>query len=162
MPFLKSVFQEENKSLVQEIIEWVRYIIGKYITGLLIEMAIVATVVNVVFMLLGAKYAILLGLITGLFNIIPYISIVSALAISSAVTFATAPSQPTVIYVMITLFITYLVDSNVLLPLVVASKVRINTQITVLGSIISELIWDPGAFFCLFRCSRYLNFSLTG
>jgi len=147
MYFLESVFKDENKMLVHEIIERVQYIIRKYIIGLLIEMAIVAIVVSVTFMLLGVKYAILLGLITGLFNIIPYIGIFSALIVSSGVTLATAPSQSTVIYVMITLFITHLVDSNVLLPLVVGSKVRINALITVLGVIIGELIWGiPGMF----------------
>jgi predicted PurR-regulated permease PerM len=147
MLFLESVFEEENKFLVHDIIEKVQFIIRKYIIGLLIEMAIVATVVSAVFMLLGVKYAILLGLITGLFNIIPYIGIFTALVVSSAVTLATAPEQITVVYVMITLFITHLIDSNVLLPLVVGSKVRINALITVLGVIIGEMIWGiPGMF----------------
>jgi len=147
MRFLESVFAENNKVIVHEIIERVQLIIRKYIIGLLIEMAIVATAVSLVFMMLGVKYAILLGLITGLFNIIPYIGIFSALIVSSAVTFATAPSQATVIYVMITLVVTHLIDSNVLLPLVVGSKVRINALITVLGVIIGEMIWGiPGMF----------------
>ena len=60
---------------------------------------------------------------------------------------ATSPEQGTVIYVMITLVITHLIDSNVLLPLVVGSKVRINALITVLGVIISEMVWGiPGVF----------------
>jgi predicted PurR-regulated permease PerM len=147
MRFLVSVFQEENKTTVHEIIERVQYIIRKYILGLLIEMAIISAVVSIAFMLLGVKYAILLGLITGLFNIIPYIGIFSALIIASAVTFATAPSQGTVIYVMITLVVTHLIDSNVLLPLVVGSKVRINALITILGVVIGEMIWSiPGMF----------------
>lgn len=147
MRFLESVFQEDNKKVVHEIIERVQLMIRKYIIGLLIEMAIVATVVSLTFMFLGVKYAILLGLITGLFNIIPYIGIFSALIVSSAVTFATAPSQTTVIYVMITLVVTHLIDSNVLLPLVVGSKVRINALITVLGVIIGEMVWGiPGMF----------------
>ncbi|MGZ3871581.1 MAG: AI-2E family transporter [Mucilaginibacter sp.] len=147
MRFLESVFQEDNKHLVHDIIERVQFIIRKYIIGLLIEMAIVATVVSLTFMLLGVKYAILLGLITGLFNIIPYIGIFTALIISSAVTLATAPSQSTVIYVMITLVVTHLLDSNILLPVVVGSKVRINALITVLGVIIGEMVWGiPGMF----------------
>lgn len=147
MRFLESVFEEENKAMVHEIIEQVQFIIRKYIIGLLIEMAIVTTAVSVTFMLLGVKYAILLGLITGLFNIIPYIGIFSALILSSVVTFATAPSQSTVIYVMVTLVVTHLIDSNVLLPMVVGSKVRINALITVLGVIIGEMIWGiPGMF----------------
>jgi len=147
MRFLESVFLDENKMLVYEVIEQVQYIIRKYIIGLLIEMAIVATVVSVAFMFLGVKYAILLGLITGLFNIIPYIGIFSALIVSSAVTFSTATNPTTTLYVIITLVITHLIDSNVLLPLVVGSKVRINALITVLGVIIGEMIWGiPGMF----------------
>ncbi len=82
-----------------------------------------------------------------MFNIIPYIGIFSALIVSSAVTLATAPSQTTVIYVMVTMVVTHLIDSNVLLPLVVGSKVRINALITVLGVIIGEMVWGiPGMF----------------
>jgi predicted PurR-regulated permease PerM len=147
MRFLESVFGEENKTVVHDIIEKVQFMIRKYITGLLIEMAIVAIVVSVAFMLLGVKYAILLGLITGLFNVIPYIGIFTALVLSSAVTLATSPEQGTVLYVMATLVITHLIDSNVLLPLVVGSKVRINALITVLGVIIGEMVWGiPGMF----------------
>ena len=60
-------------------------------------MVIVAIVVRGTFMILGVKYAILLGLITGLFNIIPYIGIFTALVLSATVTFATSPEQITVI-----------------------------------------------------------------
>lgn len=147
MRFLESVFEEENKKVVHDIIEKVQNMIRKYITGLIIEMVIVAIVVSVTFMVLGVKYAILLGLITGLFNVIPYIGIFTALVLSAAVTFATSPEQITVIYVMITLVVMHLIDSNILLPLVVGSKVRINALITVLGVIIGEMVWGiPGMF----------------
>jgi len=147
MRFLESVFEEDNKKVVHDIIEKVQFMIRKYIIGLLIEMLIVAIVVSGTFMILGVKYAILLGLITGLFNIIPYIGIFTALVLSAAVTFATSPEQITVIYVIITLVITHLIDSNILLPLIVGSKVRINALITVLGVIIGEMVWGiPGMF----------------
>ncbi|MDN3551616.1 AI-2E family transporter [Mucilaginibacter aquaedulcis] len=147
MRFLESVFEEDNKKIVHDIIEKVKFMIRKYITGLLIEMLIVAIVVSGTFMILGVKYAILLGLITGLFNIIPYIGIFTALVLSAAVTFATSPEQITVIYVIITLVIIHLIDSNILLPLIVGSKVRINALITVLGVIIGEMVWGiPGMF----------------
>lgn len=147
MRFLESVFLDENKKIVHDIIEQVQYIIRKYIIGLLIEMAIVATVVCLVFLVLGVKYAVLLGLITGLFNIIPYIGIFTALVISSLITFATAAVASKVIFVVVTLIIVHLIDSNVLLPVIVGSKVRINALITVLGVIIGEMVWGiPGMF----------------
>ncbi len=147
MKFLESVFLDENKKLVHDIIEQVQYIIRKYITGLLIEMGIVAAVVCLAFWALGIKYAILLGLLTGLFNIIPYIGIFTALLLSTLITFATAATASKVVLVIITLVTTHLIDSNVLLPIVVGSKVRINALITVLGVIIGEMIWGiPGMF----------------
>lgn len=147
MKFLVSVFLDENKEVVHDIIERVQYMIRKYIVGLLIEMAIVSLAVCLVFWCLGIKYAVLLGLITGVFNIIPYIGIFSALVISSLVTFATATVFSKVILVIVTLIVVHLIDSNILLPVVVGSKVRINALVTVLGVIIGEMIWGiPGMF----------------
>jgi predicted PurR-regulated permease PerM len=147
MKFLESVFLEENKTVVHEIIEQVQYIIRKYIIGLLMEMAIVATAVSTAFSFMGLRYAILLGLLTGLFNIIPYIGIFTALAISAVVTLGSSPDSTKVIWVIGTMVVTHLVDSNVLLPMVVGSKVRINALITVLGVVIGEMFWGiPGMF----------------
>lgn len=147
MKFLESVFLDENKATVHEIIEQVQRIIRKYITGLLIQMAIIATAVSVAFSLMGVRYAILLGLITGVFNIIPYLGIFTAMVISTVITLGTAPDGTMVIWVLVTLVITHLIDSNILLPMVVGSKVRINALITVLGVVIGEMIWGiPGMF----------------
>ena len=145
--FLQSVFLDENKTTVHEIIEQVQYMIRKYIIGLLIEMGIVATFVSVAFTVLDVSYALLLGLITGLFNIIPYIGIFTALVISAVVTLGTSPDSTKVIWVITILVVTHLIDSNILLPVVVGSKVRINALITVLGVVIGEMIWGiPGMF----------------
>ncbi|MET3978630.1 putative permease [Mucilaginibacter sp. UYP25] len=147
LKFLESVFLKENKATVYEVIEQVQYIIRKYIIGLLIEMGIVAAAVSAAFSLMGIQYAILLGLITGLFNIIPYIGIFTALVISVLVTLGTSPDSTKAIWVIVTLVLTHLIDSNVLLPLVVGSKVRINALITVLGVVVGEMIWGiPGMF----------------
>ena len=147
LQFLESVFLEENKRLVHEIIEQVQSILRKYIAGLLLEMGIVATVVCAAFWTLGIKYALLLGLLTALFNIIPYIGIFTALLLSTLITFANAATGGKVLLVIITLVLTHLADSNILLPVIVGSKVRINALITVLGVIIGEMIWGiPGMF----------------
>ena len=147
MKFLVSVFLEENNKLVYDIIEQVQYIIRKYIIGLLIEMAIVAAAVSIIFWALGIKYAFLLGLITGILNIIPYIGIFVALLLSTLITFATATAVTKVILVVVTLVVIHLIDSNVLLPIVVGSKVRINALITVLGVIVGEMLWGISGMF---------------
>ena len=147
MKFLESVFLKENNATVHEIVEQVQYMIRKYIIGLLIEMAIVAIVVSVAFTFMDVKYAILLGLITGMFNVVPYIGIFTALVISAVVSLGTSPDSTQAIWVMSTLVVVHLIDSNVLLPLVVGSKVRINAFMTILGVVIGEMLWGiPGMF----------------
>jgi predicted PurR-regulated permease PerM len=147
MHFLVSVFLEENSLVVHDIVEQVQQILRKYIIGLLIEMCVVSVVVCIAFWVLGIKYAVLLGLITGLFNIIPYIGIFTAMLISVLVTFATAASAGKLLLVITTLVITHLVDSNILLPVIVGSKVKINPLITVLGVVIGEMIWGISGMF---------------
>ncbi len=147
MQFLIAVFLEENSMVVHDIIEQVQQILRKYIIGLMIEMCVVSVVVCIALWALGIKYAVLLGLITGLFNIIPYIGIFTATAISVVITFATAAATTKVLFVLITLISTHLVDSNILLPAIVGSKVKINPLITVLGVVLGEMIWGISGMF---------------
>lgn len=147
LKFIIRSFREENSNVVLDISEQIQFIIRKYILGLLLEMLIVASVCCVVFLILGIKYAILLGLITGLFNIIPYIGIYTALLINIIITFATGASGSIILLVLITVIAMHLIDSNILLPVIVGSKVKINAFITLIGVVVGEQLWGiPGMF----------------
>jgi putative permease len=80
-------------------------------------------------------------------SIIPYIGIFTATVISVVITFATAAATTKVLFVLITLISTHLVDSNILLPAIVGSKVKINPLITVLGVVLGEMIWGISGMF---------------
>lgn len=140
-------FGKENSNTVLDVVATVQFILRKYVVGLLLEMATVALVCCTVFLLLGIKYAILLGLITALFNIVPYIGIFSALVLNIVITFATTALASKVLLVVITVVSMHLIDSNILLPLIVGSKVRINAFITLLGVVLGEMIWGLSGMF---------------
>lgn len=145
--FLIAVFTEENSQTVYDIVAQVEYIIRKYILGLLLEMGIVAAVCCTSFLIIGIKYAILLGLITGLFNIIPYIGIFTSLVLSTIITIGIGATTAKVLLVIATIVGMHLVDSNILLPVIVGSKVKINALITIMGVILGEMFWGvPGMF----------------
>ncbi len=147
LKFLVDVFGRENSGIVLDIVTTVQFIIRKYVIGLLLEMATVAVVCCTVFLLLGIKYAILLGLITALFNIVPYIGIFSALVLNIIITFATSAMATKVLLVVITVVAMHLIDSNILLPVIVGSQVRINAFITLLGVVLGEMIWGLSGMF---------------
>src|SRR5258708_264210 len=147
--FLVAVFKEENSVIVYDIIAQIQTRIRQYILGLLLEMVIVAAATCLALWIIGVKYAILLGLLTGLFNIIPYIGIFTAMLLSTLVTFAT-PGATTILLVVATILGIQLIDSSVLLPVVGGWKVRVNALIAVWAVIMGEAVWGiPGTFLAL-------------
>lgn len=144
--FMLWVFEEDHATTVYDVIENIQAILRQYILGLLLEMAIVATIACTAFWLVGIKYAVLLGLIVGLFNIIPYLGIFTALLLSCLITFATGTINQTLVVAVCVIGI-HAVDSNLLLPTVVGSKVRLNALITFLGIIFGEMIWGLSGMF---------------
>jgi putative permease len=145
--FLIRVFLEKNSELVRDIVEEIQFIIRKYVTGILIEMTIVSSAISIIFSLLGIKYAVLLGLITGLFNIIPYIGMLTAMIISAMITFATTAATAKVIWIVAVMFGVHVIDYNILLPVIVGSKVKINAMITLFGIIVGEMLWGIAGMF---------------
>ncbi|MBV9963626.1 MAG: AI-2E family transporter [Parafilimonas sp.] len=147
LKFLIALVNDENNNVVHDVVSNIQLVIRKYILGLLLEMLIVASMCWLSFGILGIKYFILLGLITALFNIIPYVGIFTALLLCTIITFATTGASAHLLLVVITIVAVHLIDSNILLPFIVGSKVSINAMITVIGVVAGEMLWGvPGMF----------------
>lgn len=144
--FVLQVFTHDNEPTVKDIVENIQLILRQYILGLLIEMVVVASVACAVFWLIGIKYAVLLGIIVGIFNIIPYLGIFTALVLSVLVTFATG-SPSSAVWVAGSVLAIHAVDANILLPTIVGSKVRLNALITFIGIVLGERIWGLSGMF---------------
>ncbi|WP_326992018.1 AI-2E family transporter [Chitinophaga sp. 212800010-3] len=147
--FLVSNFQEEHRAKILNVIGSTRSIIKSYVGGLMIEMVIVAILNTVLFLILGIKYAILLGVMAAIFNIIPYVGILSAAILIIMVTLATGtPFQA--VQAGIALFLVHILDSNVLFPSIVGSKVKINALVTIIGVVLGNMLWGiPGMFLAI-------------
>lgn len=143
--FIRS-FQEEYSPIVRNIMGKTRFVIKSYLAGLMLEMVIVAILNCVCFFILGVKYALMLGVIAALLNLIPYVGIFTALILSTLITFTTN-SPATVLGVAIVLVFVHIIDSNILLPKVVGSKVKINALVTIVGVLVGSAIWGIAGMF---------------
>ena len=146
LKFIISLFKDEHTIIVYDVVSQIQYIVKKYITGLFLQMVIVSILACTAFEIIGIKYAFLLGLITGIFNIIPYIGIFTALLLSTLITFATMGATG-VLFVLIAIVVIHLVDANYIMPKIVGSKVKINTLAALLGLVIGELVWGIEGMF---------------
>jgi predicted PurR-regulated permease PerM len=144
--FLIKVFSDDSEVLVFDVAEQIQYIMKKYISGLFLEMLTVCGIVFGLLTLLGVKYALLLALLTCIFNLIPYVGIFSAMIISAFLTLGTlGPGKAA--EVAASIIAVHLLDSNIIMPRIVGSKVRLNALVVVLGVIAGEMIWDISGMF---------------
>ena len=146
MRFVIELFHESHNDTVQGIISRIRLMINNYVVGLLLEMTIVAILIFTSMMIIGIKYALLIGIMTAVFNIIPYIGIYTSMAIAMLIAAATHPTGH-VLAVGVVFLVTHFVDANVILPHVVGGKMKMNPLITILVVFIGHLVWGiPGMF----------------
>lgn len=144
--FASHLFSEHNRDKVGEVIQETKGIIYNYIGGLLIEMLLVGIVNCSMFEILGMKYAMLLGIMAAILNIIPYLGIYTSIIITATVTFAYG--TPVMAFqASIGLFIVHLLDSNILMPRIVGGRVKMNSFVTILAVVLGNMVWGiPGMF----------------
>ena len=138
--FLSKLFKKENHGKLKDILTNIRLAINSYIVGLIIEMILVSVMTIVGFMLIGVKYAILLGIITGILNLIPYIGILMAGLLSILASLTGSPDLSIIIGVIVITIVVQVIDNNIIVPLIVSSKVEINAFISIIGIIIGGAI----------------------
>ena len=148
--FLFAVFKSEHKERLQQVMLESKQIIQKYMTGLLMEMAIVATCNSVVLLLIGVKYAIFLGVFAAVLNIVPYIGLVTGLLFTVLVTLGNYSGINEIIWIIVGLEVIHFLDANFLMTKIVGSKVKINALMTIVGVVIGgTMIGLPGVFLAL-------------
>jgi predicted PurR-regulated permease PerM len=144
--FFTSLFADKYTESIHSIFFKTRFVIKSYIVGLFIEMIVVATAYCTALFLIGVKYALLLGVIGAILNLIPYLGIFMALILSSLITLTTT-SPGKILWIIVALLIIHLTDANILMPKIVGSKVKINALVTIMGVIIGSAVWGiPGMF----------------
>jgi predicted PurR-regulated permease PerM len=148
--FFFAIFARPYKRNVDEVLTGAKQVIKNYMTGLLTEMVIISICNTLLFTIIGIKYAVFLGVFTGVLNIIPYIGIYSGMIFSVLVTLTTNASMTQITWIFIGLLSIHFVDANFLMPKIVGSRVKVNALITILGAVGGGfLIGIPGIFFAL-------------
>ena len=133
--FLYAVFRKEYSEKVALVIKQSKVMINSYMTGLLIEMGIVAVCNSIGLVLLGIKYALFFGVLAAVLNIIPYIGMFIATLFTVLVTITTSDNTSDIVWVIVILYGIHMVDVNILMPKIIASRLRINALISILGVI---------------------------
>jgi len=146
MRFVLHLFSVQHRPKVGEVIIETKSMIYGYVLGLMIEVLFISVVNSTMFLIMGIEYAVLLGVMSAVLNIIPYLGIYTAMVICMLVTFANSTGNAA-LGVGIGLFIVHVFDANIFFPRIVGGRVKMNPFITIIAVIVGELLWGiPGMF----------------
>jgi predicted PurR-regulated permease PerM len=155
--FIIEIFNKDYETDVKEVLVESKAIVQRYIVGLITEMGIIAVANSMVLLLLGIKYAIFLGLLAAVLNIIPYIGIIAGMLFTSLVTLTTSPHLSDIVWIIISFEIIHFIDANFLMPKIVGSKVKINALVTIVGVVIGGSLLGLSGIFLALPCIAILK-----
>lgn len=147
LDFVRSLFGDNNRGQVREVITQTKTLIQRYLVGLIIEAVIVAILEIAALLFLGIDYAILLGVLGALLNVIPYIGGLVAVALPMMVALATKDTAWYAVYILAIYYVIQIIDNNFIVPKIVASKVKINALFSIIVVLAGNALWGiPGMF----------------
>jgi predicted PurR-regulated permease PerM len=144
--FVHRLFIANKPVEVTEVLSSAKKIIQSYLIGLMLEALIVAALNVTALLLLGVEYAILLGVIGAMLNMIPYLGGIIAVTLPMLIALATNSPGNAVLVLAAYIFIQF-IDNHIIIPNVVASKVKLNALVSIIVVLAGGALWGiPGMF----------------
>lgn len=138
--FLARIVGEDNQEILKKILYDIKTAVQSYLFGVLIQITAIAVLTAIGLTIVGVEHAILLGAITGLLGLIPYLGNVLAGLITIFATLTGSPDLSLIFQVLIVTTVVQLIDNNITVPLVVSSKVKINAFTSIIGIFIGGML----------------------
>ena len=145
--FIYRLSGKDNSEQVAQILNLIKVLIQDYLVGLLIQAGVIAVLYLTGLLILGIEYAILLAVSGAFLNMIPYIGAIIAAMLPMLMAVVTKPSPASALLVLGLYVLIQFIDNNILVPRIVASKVRLNALTSIIVVFSFGLLWGiPGMF----------------
>ena len=128
--FIYAIFNEKTYNNVQRYIKSMNEIFLKFLTSQFLDAIIIGVLTSFVMNLIGVKYAVLLGFMIGLFNMIPYFGAIIAVAIAIFITFITGGISQAIV-MAICVIILQQIDANIINPKILGNSLKISPLLVI-------------------------------
>ena len=154
---------------IGEFLERVDEILGQYLRGQMLVCSFIAVLTATGLMLFGIRYAVLLGLMAGLFNLIPYLGMAVAFSVACLVALLDADPAGNLFKVIGVFVVVQSIEGNFLSPRVVGQRVGLHPVWVMFALVVGAHFWGfiglliaiPGAavlnILCKIIAERYYN-----
>ena len=115
----------------------------RFISSQIIDAGVVAVILSIAMVLMGVKYAVLLGVMIGVFNIIPYFGAIIGVIIALLITLLTGGVSQA-IWTGIVIIILQQIDANIINPKIVGNSLTLSPLLVIFAVTVG------GAYFGFF------------
>jgi predicted PurR-regulated permease PerM len=144
--FILKIVDKENKHRAIKILRDISTVAARYMGGMSIVVLILCIINSSGLLIIGVKYAILLGIISAFFNFIPYFGTFIGGAIPLLFVLLTTDNPlKYAAQVLLLYIIVQFTENNILTPNIVGGNVKINPFFIIVGLVAAGMVWGiPG------------------
>jgi predicted PurR-regulated permease PerM len=141
------VFSEQHSLRVAEILSQTKAAIQSFMIGLMWETLIVSILNSAALLLIGVPNAVVVGVIGGILNILPYVGGVIAIGLAVLMSLISSNDFSQLFLIVGAYSVIQFIDNNILVPRIVSSKVQINALISIIVVLLGGLLWGISGMF---------------
>ncbi len=164
---VKILFKEETSETIIKYFGKTNSIFYNFISGQLLDAVLVGIITTIAMLIMGVKYAALLGFLIGLFNMIPFFGAIVAVVIAIFITFCTG-GLAQAIWLAIVIIVLQQIDANIINPKIIGEKLKISPilvifSVTFIGAyfgVLGMFLAVPIAAMLKILINDYLDYSI--
>jgi predicted PurR-regulated permease PerM len=148
--FFYKLFYNAKGESIDETLQKMNLVIKGYLFGQLLDIVIIGAANSAILYFIGVGYPIILGFVISVLCIVPYLGMIVGSLVAVLVAFMTTNTSWQPLTSFILLWAIHIIDSNLVSPLVIGSRVSLNPLMAIFVLFLFGELWGlPGLFLAL-------------
>jgi predicted PurR-regulated permease PerM len=145
--FFIKIFKDEERGFIKALLEKIMTVSQKYLKGRTISILILSVLYSVGLLIIGIKYAILLGCIAALLTVIPYVGTLIGGLFPFLMAIVNEDSWTPALWVAGLMIFIQALDNYFIEPYIIGGEVNLSALATILCIIAGGFIWGVAGMF---------------
>lgn len=128
----KALFKENTYQSIGRYFNRTNNIFFNFIAGQVLDGVVVGIITSIGMSILGVKYAVPLGFMIGLFNLIPYFGAIIGVVLATFITFLTGGLTQAITMVIVVIVLQQ-IDANIINPKIIGTSLKISPLLVIFG-----------------------------
>lgn len=126
----RAMFKESTYKSLGRYFDRTNEIFFNFIAGQVLDGFVVGIITSIAMSIMGVKYAVPLGFMIGLFNLIPYFGAIIAVVIATLITFLTGGLTQAILMVVVVTILQQ-IDANIINPKIIGNSLEISPLLVI-------------------------------